>query len=325
MNKKQSEALEIAVAGHSFLILGAAGTGKTKVVTEIYRLLCNKGKNVKLTCTTGIACSQYGRELNATTLHSFLGLSDGRYSPQEINAIHQNVPAFSFVKENVSKLDCLIVDECSMMSKRTFDTIMAVLAMSKQRIQMILVGDFYQLPPVANTLFEDDGEFCFQSNTFEKVFKHRVVLKDIQRTHDENLQKLITEVFHGNISKESVDFLNQLKRPLNSSESVKLFSKNDLVDDFNRKMILKQTGPLYEFASDDSGDAKALDRITAPRILWIKVGTPVILLQNLSDTLVNGLVGEVQSVTDTPVVTFPALKKTISIRKMKFTSKYLYD
>ncbi|XP_052778029.1 uncharacterized protein LOC128215381 [Mya arenaria] len=61
------------------------------------------------------------------------------------------------------------------------------------------------------------------------------------------------------------------------------------VDDFNRQHILENAGEQFEFKSSDSGAQKQLDRIMAPKVSWIKVGVPVILLRNISTTLVNGL------------------------------------
>ncbi|WAR18361.1 PIF1-like protein [Mya arenaria] len=132
------------------------------------------------------------------------------------------------------------------------------------------------------------------------MFSHKIVLNDNVRTKDEQLMKLITEVFSGGISADSEKFLASLKRPLpvyQASDSIKLFAKNDLVDDFNRTSLLDYPGDLYQFKSTDSEDISGIRTISAPEILWVKVGCPVILLQNLSDKLVNGLVGRIHSIS----------------------------
>jgi len=91
MNPEQNLAVNLALNGHNLLILGAAGTGKSRVVADIYTKLNDKGINVQIACSTGIACNVYPN-LNACTVHKFLGLEDGRYSADTINDIHSNSP-----------------------------------------------------------------------------------------------------------------------------------------------------------------------------------------------------------------------------------------
>ena len=84
-NNSKANALHIALSGHNLLICGAAGTGKSFTIGHIVRELEKVGKNVSLTCTTGIACSLYREmSLNATTLHRWSGIDDGRYNACEI-------------------------------------------------------------------------------------------------------------------------------------------------------------------------------------------------------------------------------------------------
>ncbi|WAR18204.1 PIF1-like protein [Mya arenaria] len=127
MNAGQQQATNIAIAGHNLLLLGAAGTGKSFVVKEIFDRLSQRG------------------------------LSDGRYSPNDINTIHANTAHFKYVNHNHDNVQCIIVDECSMLSKRTFELIIAVCSRKISTMQLIFVGDFFQLPTVANLLYEDDG------------------------------------------------------------------------------------------------------------------------------------------------------------------------
>jgi len=134
------------------------------VVAYIYKQLSDKGINVQITCSTGIACNVYPN-MNACTVHNLLGLEDGRYIADTINDIHFNSPHNSYVMENLSRVQCLKVDACSMLSKKTFETI-AVCSRKSGKVQLIFVGDFLQLPPVANLDYDDGGEFCFQSRQF---------------------------------------------------------------------------------------------------------------------------------------------------------------
>lgn len=256
MNVEQKLAIEIALCGHNLLLLGAAGTGKSYVIREIYKSLKAKGQNVQIICSTGIACNVYHGEGEACTIHQFTGISDGRCGPEQIAEVIKNNRNYDYVVQNIKNLDTLIVDECSMISLRTFDTIEQVCKMKDPcalwgGIQLIFCGDFYQLPPVPNKYYGDEGKYCFESKNFANVFPHRVVLRENLRQKDEKLIKAIAEVYSGNLSIESEVFINSLSAPLQltkGTESVKLYSRNDLVDDYNRKCILNYPGNLYEFS-----------------------------------------------------------------------------
>ncbi|XP_045173548.2 uncharacterized protein LOC123535080 [Mercenaria mercenaria] len=314
---QQQSAVDIASAGHNLLILGQAGTGKSFVVRKIQEMLTKNSKTVKITCSTGIACCVYN---DACTVNRFLGLHDGRYSADEINKIHAENSKFNYVDDNLKNTDCLIVDECSMVSEKAFETILSVCSRKKEQLQLIFCGDFLQLPPVANARYSDYGNYCFQSIKFLKVFPHQIVLTQNVRTKEEPLIKTISEVFSGNINPETSTFISSLNRPLPPGQNtVKLFSLNSHVDDYNRKCLLKFPGDVYEYISTDSGDISQLDHIQAPHSLWLKVGCPVILLQNLSDKLVNGLRGHVHAFDGGPVIKFETLNLVTKIPLVKFS------
>lgn len=101
MNPEQKQAIDMALKGHNMLLMGPAGTGKSFVINEIYKQLSDKGKNVKITCSTGIACQVYS-SIKACTVHQFLGLSDGRYGPDDIVTIIKNNRKYDNVVNNIS-------------------------------------------------------------------------------------------------------------------------------------------------------------------------------------------------------------------------------
>ena len=110
----------------------------------------------------------------------------------------------------------LIIDEISMMSKRTFEMLEYVLRLKDPGrrfggIQVILVGDFMQLPPVRNKRYGDEGEFCFTSSLFSP---HSIILEDIMRQSDDKLITCIRELSKENCSEDSLELLEQLSRPL---------------------------------------------------------------------------------------------------------------
>lgn len=230
--------------------------------------------------------------------------------------------------------DLLVIDECSMLSRKMFDCLSEVCAIKNEKIlfggiQLVLCGDFHQLAPVPNPLCQEDGEFCFKSQLFTTVIPHKITLTDVFRQSECELINAIQEVAVGEVSSESKKFMEKLNRPLSDRDSsdgdssIKLFATNDRVDDFNRDSILKFSGPVYEFVSNDIGEKRYLSHILAPHILWLKIGAPVILLRNLSTKLVNGLSGTIFDIKDNiPVVEFPSVNLKVPVQRVKFSGKW---
>ena len=217
-----------------------------------------------------------------------------------------------------------IIDEISMMSKRTFEMLEYVLRLKDPGrrfggIQVILVGDFMQLPPVRNKRYGDEGEFRFTSSLFPP---HFIILEEIIRQSDDQLIKCIPELSKGSCSKDSLELLEQLSRPLSNTMAIKLYTTNILVDMSNRDQFLEIPGEVYVFDSVDIGDVKYLEELTVQPNIWLKVGAPVMLLRNLTSSLVNGLRGIVTNIYEgMAVVYFPSVTSTVTVKRMSFPGK----
>ncbi|XP_053395637.1 uncharacterized protein LOC128555878 [Mercenaria mercenaria] len=189
MNTKQIEALDLALAGHNLVITGQAGTGKSFIVGEIVKNLRASGRKVQLTCTTGIACLNYSNNLDTQTIHRWSGMDDGRYSSKETVSIIKNSPNSALTLERIRQTEVLIIDEISMLSRSMFEQVAEICSIKNPDflfggMQVIVAGNFYQLPPVPNRLYSDNGEMCFESRTFQKVLQHKVTLEEIVRQKD---------------------------------------------------------------------------------------------------------------------------------------------
>lgn len=157
-------------------------------------------------------------------------------------------------------------------------------------MQVILCGDFYQLPPVRNVLYHDEGKFCFQSTIFQQAIPHTIILDDVIRQNDSQFIKVVNEISIGKVSfdnKEYVKYVKSLSQDFCSQacDSLKLYTTNDLVEKHNRDSILRWPGETFEYSSTDSGKLESFHRLLAPPVLWLKKGCPVNLLQNISDKL----------------------------------------
>jgi adenylylsulfate kinase-like enzyme len=213
--------------GHNVIITGQADTGKSFIINELYQLLARQGKNVRITATTGIASTMFP---DATTLHSFFGLMDGRFrTAQLINKISfDNNPHET--KERIVKTDVLFIDECSMMSCKIMEQVEEIYrAVRKSDIvfggmQIILSGDFLQLRPVPNMAYDDPGQYIFISDRF--TF-HRFILQDAQKQTESKYNQAFTYniaktlrimiyiayIFKKNVYMRRSEMLNVHKKP----------------------------------------------------------------------------------------------------------------
>ena len=131
--------------GESVLLTGPAGSGKTYVLNEFIRLAKKEGKHVSVTATTGLAATHLG----GSTIHSWSGMG-----------IHNELPPKFFEhlskarRETIQKTDVLIIDEISMLHDFRLDLVNEIAKKVRENdapfggIQVILCGDFFQLPPV---------------------------------------------------------------------------------------------------------------------------------------------------------------------------------
>ncbi|KAL3859222.1 hypothetical protein ACJMK2_009451 [Sinanodonta woodiana] len=147
--------------------------------------------------------------------------------------------------EKIKSADVLLVDEVTRFSKRHLENLEYICFLKDPKhlfgeMQIVfLCGDFFQLPPVRNILYDDDYSYSFESDLFDMVFIRIVLLKNI------------------------------LSRPLadNGMSSLKRFSTNQIADDYNRNQILKIEGDLFIYVAQDSGEKKRLHQIGSTEAL----------------------------------------------------------
>ena len=163
MTKTDDHALimESYLNEENLLITGPGGTGKTYAITQIYVNAMLNQKRIAVTALTGVAAVLL--DCNATTIHSWAGIGTcNKTDLQIINKVYRS----KFYRHNWENTDILIIDEVSMMSNRMFELLNKLgqrIRMNKKPfggIQVIFSGDFFQLPPVKETIF------CFESKIF---------------------------------------------------------------------------------------------------------------------------------------------------------------
>ncbi|XP_070548348.1 uncharacterized protein [Ptychodera flava] len=310
LSDDQQRAVDLARCGHNVFITGPAGSGKSYVVKRIYQnLTSTTEKSVQIVCPTGAACSIYDDlPRKSETVHSYFGVG---LAEQPITAIVNSTK--EYISKKLNQVDVIILDEVSMLSARLFNLITLIAQRCRDNdkpfggIQVVAVGDFYQLPPVPG--FVDPGEYAFISPFWKFTFKHHVLLTTIYRQHSQtHLLNALNLVRIGQYDAATIDFLNTLKRPLTNQDSATHIYFNNLDVDYHNMCCLDRLpGQCSVFHSIDQGELREIERrCLAPKTLIIKEGAPVMLLYNLSKELHNGCIGTYNcvDVSGNPVVTF---------------------
>jgi ATP-dependent DNA helicase PIF1 len=157
-------------------------------------------------------------------------------------------------------------------------------------IQVVVVGDFRQLKPVANKLYMDPGRCAFQSPIFLSAIPHKVVLLTNHRQNEAHFIDVIKEVSLGHPSKKTDVFLKSLDRDI-EEESLHLYPDNLGCADFNgaKLQALNPYVPISFYQSKDTGKPNVKHSVS--RHLALKPGAPVMLRVNLSANLINGKIG----------------------------------
>lgn len=205
--------------GKNLFLTGGGGVGKSYLLSVIYDELPKWKKQwedriitIQMCAMTG--CAALLLSHHAKTLHSWSGIGLGKGTVKEIFVkIRRNAKAM----RRWLSTDLLIIDEVSMMTAELLDKLndLAKLIRKNRKpfggIQLVLVGDFYQLPPIRKGLDSDPNAplFAFESQSWNELVPDAYELTQIMRQKDEVFQKLLKEARLGKLSKESCQILEE--------------------------------------------------------------------------------------------------------------------
>ena len=322
MNTEQQQAFDLFKKRKNLFISGPAGTGKTYLIKQIYNYCVENKILAYCTALTGCAALLLN-ECNAITLHSYAGLG---INPT-INNINQKYELMKSKYQGVIQrwrsTRVLIVDEISMLDPVYFECIdyiarkITKIDRAMGGIQVIFLGDFYQLPSITNE--KGNKRFCFNSPLWDELFDNSTILlkQNMRAKNDIVLTTMLDNIRIGNISES---FIKILKERVISEDDIqkmevkpiRIVPRRATAEYINNKNINKLSGDIYRFQPKVSVSKQAnlnkrtinceIEKIEKNSNyivdLKLKVGTNVMLIKNMdiSLKLVNGSMGVVTDI-----------------------------
>jgi ATP-dependent DNA helicase PIF1 len=298
----QEQALDILKQGHNVYITGPAGSGKTYLLNKYIEYLKGHEDEVGVTASTGIAATHMG----GVTIHSWTGLGIRHIlSPYDLEALVEK----KYLKKRMAKVKVLIIDEVSMLHHFRLDLIDEILQTFKNTdksfggVQVVLCGDFFQLPPVTRT-GEDPAQFVYHSNAWKNANLKICYLEEQFRQTDDAALKVLNAI-RGNVVTDEIRAHLDATLKENKKETIdiiptRLYTHNENVDEVNAQELEKIEGTMRRFEMTSRGNPVLVSILKksclAPETLSLKKGARVMFVKNNFDKgYVNGTLGEVMA------------------------------
>ena len=293
----QNSALNILKTGNNVFITGSAGTGKTYLLNQFIFYLKSRKIAPTVVAPTGIAASH----LQGQTIHSYFSLG----IRADIDSYYiESLLEKKYLQTRFSKLKVLIVDEISMVSPEMFSSMDRILRAFKKDnspfggIQVVLSGDFFQLPPISKVF--KDKRFAWQSPSWKELALKTCYLEQKYRQDDNVLIGILDEIRSGRVSTNTYDILNsRYHKDLSIDfEPTKLYTHNIDVDRINSDELAKINNTTHTFKYKSEGSAKNIEKIFKSSLvleeLTLKKDAVVMFIKNNHEKgYINGTTGVV--------------------------------
>ncbi len=292
----QHEALNILKAGHNVFLTGSAGSGKTFLLNQFIDYLKSENILAGVTASTGIAATH----INGRTIHSWCGMG----IEETMNHQVRNSIAKSDLKQRIKKSEVLIIDEISMLSANRLDLVDSICRVVRKSehpfggLQVVLSGDFFQLPPVARG--GEDSRFAFESEIWSKMNLKICYLEEQHRHEDKKFLALLNSLrSRENLAVAKKALASRLNKDIKSNiKPTKLYTHNFDVDAYNNLELSRLKTESKSFDMRTHGLSSLVDKLKtgclAPETLELKMGAVVMFVKNnFKEAYVNGTVGRV--------------------------------
>lgn len=296
----QVQALDILKMGHNVFLTGAAGSGKTHTLRTYIEWLRDNNIDVAITASTGIAATHLG----GVTIHAWSGLGiRDTLTAQDIELLGEK----QYLWKRYESVKVLIIDEISMLHHFRFDLLNRLAQAFKRNdkpfggMQVVLCGDFFQLPPVAR-FGEPAALFAYQSKIWNAMNLKICYLDEQHRQNDDQFLNLLNTIRANEVDEGTLEYLkdrfNQEIDPDIFGDIIptKLYSHNEDVDKINLKALGEISGSEEFFLMDTKGKSNLVEILTksclAPMELRLKIGARVMFVKNNYDKgYANGTLG----------------------------------
>lgn len=298
--------------GENIFITGPAGTGKSFILSVLKKHFKDY---VTLTATTGIASGNIG----GTTIHAWSGI-------QQLQIPFPKI-LWECKRDNILTCNLLVVDEVSMLSAFMLEYLDKLFKMVRKNnypfggIQVIFIGDFLQLPPVATSeeikIYPAKGQYCFESNVWNELNLKTIYLSKIYRQNDVKFCNILNNFRRGCLTHRDINEIkNRYINPNLVENKLHLYSRKAQVDNYNKQQLDKIEAKEFYYEAQDKIDSKLAKNSKTKKILWkrldnniqakevivLKKGCRVMLLKNYpEEDIYNGSCGTVVDIDESSV------------------------
>lgn len=292
---QQNEAFNLLKMGKNIFLTGAAGSGKTYLLNQYINYLKDHNVWVAITASTGIAATH----LRGTTIHSWSGIGvKDALTEHDLEKLLIN----KRIKRNYKKCSVLIIDEISMLHKHhldMIDTIARHLLNNDQPfggIQVVVCGDFFQLPPVTRGV--EEKQFAFEASAWNTGNFHVCYLHEQHRQGNDPLLDVLNDIRSGTAGEHTkVPLRTRYKKePEGLTKATKLYSRNINVDAINEHELATIQSKEKTYTMITKGFSAMVEGIKksclALERLKLKIGAEVMFIKNdTQGRYVNGTQG----------------------------------
>lgn len=313
LNEEQRKVFASFVSGANLYICGKGGSGKSFLTRHIIDYCLQKGRKALICAPTGIAALNIG----GSTIHRIFSAPSSIIEPGDRCKKKKQL-------DIIEAAEVIIIDEISMCRVDLFEYVANTLLHMKKRKQLVLVGDFYQLPPVltpkdtkAFSVFYDNRLYAFESNLWQKLQLQTMELQSSMRQKDKAFVKALDNIREG-IPDFSV-FKNSSPDPM----ALTICGTNDEADKINKEnlnWLKKQGAKISKLEAKVTGTIDSSEKPT-DEVLTLCPGARVVMLNNdKNNTWVNGSFGTIIGIKDNELkIRIEDNGSEVSVERYKWT------
>ncbi|OPA70584.1 AAA family ATPase [Campylobacter pinnipediorum subsp. caledonicus] len=277
---------------HNVFLTGGGGVGKTYLTQAIVDHYNSLSKNVIKLGSTGISAVNIG----GVSIHSFFKFGICKDFLELAAYDRRQKQKLKKVYDMLDVADLIVIDEISMVSSELMEMIRFRLDVSKFKGKLLIVGDFYQLPPVQNTKNETQTNlfnfvYAFNSSSWSGFEFKNIELKISKRTQDKEFYNILKKIRVGEIDNYVFEYINSLRvnQYFLDENITMLFGRNKDVNEVNEVMLNRLQTPMQTSLADvkildESVHEKSVqswvDALNSPKELQLKIGAKIIFIVN---------------------------------------------